>query len=149
MSAKDKKDKILSERTFQEYTMGCFYQDELREHDFSMRQILDSLPKLSKKEVWELFDNAEFEISQGVGDWNWEIKEKDLEELITKICSLIPAGKVIAEGKYDGLIGKEKDGLTTITISFKQGKINNKLDDNMFGKEGKLVWVPDKEVEDE
>jgi hypothetical protein len=33
-------DKLLTEKEFRENTKGCFYQDELREHDRNMRKKL-------------------------------------------------------------------------------------------------------------
>ena len=38
-------DRILTAKEFRENTMGCFYQDELREHDKSMRKKIAELEK--------------------------------------------------------------------------------------------------------
>ena len=55
--------------------------------------ILDSLPKLDKKEVKKLAIKLLVDKYSLAG-----YAEKDIDEIVNKICSLIPAGEVIAEG---------------------------------------------------
>ena len=104
------------------------------------KAIADALPKLDKEKVRELTMKLLIDKYSPAG-----YAEKDIDEIVDQICSLVPAGEVIARGRYEGLMGGDKIKHTAVTICLKDGVITKKPKDSMFGQLGTLIWVPDKE----
>jgi len=52
--------KLLSKKEFHSYTMGCFYQDELREHDEILRNLLDKQKEEIKEKIEKDLNDGKF-----------------------------------------------------------------------------------------
>ena len=74
--------RLLSEKEHREYTMGCFYQDELRENYTKIKQHLANELSLTRKEVIEriikLIDSRTIRSSHSKGDFPFEITKADI-----------------------------------------------------------------------
>jgi len=71
--------------------------------------------------------------------------EKEYEKKHYQVCNLTPAGEVIATGKLINEVNINKPGsdYPKVWICDIAKKLINRV-----GQSGKLIWVPDKEVED-
>lgn len=104
------------------------------------QQILDSLPRLDRDKVEEIVKNAWDNRRFGCGD----IEEIINNNVIDQICSLIPAGEVVATGEVEVYCDEYEGDVTRIgDTELHEHFWNHK------GEKGTLIWVPDKEVEDD
>ena len=110
-------------------------------------QILDSLPRLSRDKVKEvLVKNMTKEIIEYDENGNkaYMGKELDWDRVITDICSLIPAGEVVATGE---VLGEWHEwGVRAMVLTEDgAGVYPNDVMLEKEGQSGTLIWVPDKE----
>jgi len=100
--------------------------NKLEKENKELKTQLSNVKYLGRGEVQKKFDNAEFEISHDLEteEYEWCIKEKDIDELITTICKLaLPTKDKIIEvldkhynfiddetGEYNEFNHKKHDG---------------------------------------
>lgn len=159
MSAKDTIVKVLQKNTRyvtqDDISSSPFVKtpEAIFEEDISdtAQQILDSLPKLDKKEVKKLAIKLLVDKYSPAG-----YSEKDIDEIVDQICSLIPEHKWVQTTDDKGNVivplgevvatGEVKDDAFEYAGGY---KIGGKDIDSFFyehhNQSGTLVWVPDKE----